>query len=418
MRTSKVLKFLTTLGVVLTLVGAQAAAQEIVLTWPCIWVGGDAKAAPVKEIVDAFNAANVGKIRVDIEAQPNYDAYEQKIRTSLAAGTSPGDIFTFKLNPATSEFYKSPLVMDFSKDLTGTWAKSFPAASIKQATIKGQLKSLPFEVGVTPVWYNMALLKKAGVTKVPATSAEFWAAADKLKALGISPIAQNTGGTNAYITMLWFTQIAATRGGENVWSKPITDPVFVESLKDLKKMFSYANVDSVGAAPAIANGHFLKEESAIYSNGSWRLAPSEKDGPAVFSNLAFDYLPSFGTYKNSVPMFLQAMLAAGETKDPARRAAIITFLKVLTSPDSVKKISLASGAMFTVPFTFQAATPVEKGMQRFMDLVQKASFTVPNLEVALGPAAVAEFGQLISKYVAGETTEADMLKAIAKKLED
>jgi raffinose/stachyose/melibiose transport system substrate-binding protein len=183
-------------------------------------------------------------------------------------------------------------------------------------------------------------------------------------------------------------------------------------------MFSYANVDSVGAAPAIANGHFLKEESAIYTNGSWRLAPSQKDGPAVFDNLAFDYLPSFGNYPGSVPMFLQAMLAAGETKDPARRAAIITFLKVLTSPDNVKKISLASGAMFTVPFTFQAATPVEKGMQRFMELVQKAKFTVPNLEVALGPAAVAEFGQLISKYVAGDTTEAAMLSAIAKKLED
>ena len=381
-------------------------------------MGGDGKAAPVKAIIEAFNAENAGKIKVEVEEQPNYDAYEQKVRVSLAAGIAPGDIFTFKLNPATAEFYKSPLVMDLSKDLTGAWAKNFPAASIKQATIGGKLKSIPFEIGVTPVWYNMDLMNKAGIKATPKTAAEFWAAADKLKALGIDPIAQNTGSTNAYITMLWFSHIAASRGGANVWAKPITDKVFVDSLKDLKRMYGYSNQDAIGAAPAIANGHFVKAESAIYTNGSWRLAATLKDGPTVYENLAWDYLPAFGANKNSIPMFLQAMIAAGETKDPARRAAILTFLKYFTAPDNVKKISLASGAMFTVPFTFEPANPVEAGLQKFMTLVQKASFTVPNLEVALGPAAVAEFGQRVSLYLTGGATEDEVLKAIAKKLED
>ena len=81
--------------------------------------------------------------------------------------------------------------------------------------------------------------------------------------------------------------------------------------------------------------------------------------------------------------------------------------------------SLVSGAVFTVPFTFEPATPVEKGLQRFMELSQKASFTVNNLEVALGPAAVAEFGQQVSKYILGaQTSELEALKAVAAKLVD
>lgn len=396
-----------------------AQSGEIVLKWPCIWVGADSKAAPVKEIVDAFNAANAGKIRVEIEAQPSYDAYEQKIRTSLAAGVSPGDIFTFKLNPATAEFYASPLVMDLSKDLKGDFGKRFPAGAIQQATIGKALKSLPFEVGVTPIWYNMNLLKKAGVEKVPATAAEFWAAADKLKALGIMPIAQNSGSTNAYISMLWFTHIASSIGGQKVWQKPMTDKAFVESLKILKRMYNdYAYTDAVGAAPAIANGHFLKEESAIYTNGSWRLGPTAKDGAAFFDSLEFAYAPAFGPNKDSMVYFLQAMIAGGETKDKARRAAIISFLEYFTRPENAKKISLASGAVLTIPFEFTPASGVEKGLQRFMELAQKSKYTIPNMEVALGPAAVQEFGQQLGKYVQGQATEEEVLKAIARKLED
>ena len=134
--------------------------------------------------------------------------------------------------------------------------------------------------------------------------------------------------------------------------------------------------------------------------------------------MEYGYLPSFGSFKNHVPYFLQAMIAAGETKDPARKAAIITFMKYLTKPENVKKISLASGAMFTVKFDFEPANPVEKALKAFMTLADKATFTYPSLETALGPAAVTEFGQQLSKYVLGRGTEADVMKAIASKIED
>jgi len=176
----------------------EAANKEVVLKWPCIWVGKDTKAPEVAKLVDEFNVANAGKIKVEIESQPDYDGYEQKIRTSIAAGMVP-DIFTIKLNPTTAEYYKSDLLMDFSSELTGAWKDSFKAGTLDQATIGGALKSIPYEIAITPIWYNEDLLKKAGVS-YPKTVDEMWTVFDKLKAAGITPASQMTGGGPAYAT--------------------------------------------------------------------------------------------------------------------------------------------------------------------------------------------------------------------------
>ncbi len=109
--------------------GSDAASQkEIEIRWASIWVGADSKAVTVTKLVEEFNAANAGKIKVVIEPQPDYNAYEQKVRTSLAAGTAPADIFTIKLNPTTAEFYNSKLLMDFKKSFNSKWEATFDEA--------------------------------------------------------------------------------------------------------------------------------------------------------------------------------------------------------------------------------------------------------------------------------------------------
>jgi raffinose/stachyose/melibiose transport system substrate-binding protein len=180
--------------------GGQAEAEqdkEIQLRWASIWVGQDSKAGPVASLVQEFNAANAGMISVVIDPQPDYNAYDQKVRTALASGTAPADIWTMALNPTTAEFYKSDLLMDFAPVLTPEWKARFDAGSVAQSTIDGKLKTLPYEKAIIPIWYNMDLLAKVGVTDVPKTSAEFWSLMDKLKAAGISATSQMTGDTNA-----------------------------------------------------------------------------------------------------------------------------------------------------------------------------------------------------------------------------
>ncbi|MGE4525577.1 MAG: ABC transporter substrate-binding protein, partial [Sphaerochaeta sp.] len=212
LKKSRLLALLLMLCLVFPLVAQgqveSAPAKEIELRWASIWVGNDSKAPAVEALVAEYNAKNAGKIKVVIEPQPDYNAYEQKVRTSLAAGQAPADIFTIKFNPTTATFYQSNLLMDFAKVMDPSWKQTFDAGSLEQSTVDGMLKSLPMETAILPIWYNMDAFKKVGITELPTTLEGMFAAFDKLKAAGITPTSQMTGDTNAWTSMIWFSHFA------------------------------------------------------------------------------------------------------------------------------------------------------------------------------------------------------------------
>lgn len=394
---------------------AAAQSSEIVLKWPCIWVGKDSKAPAIAEIVGAFNAANAGKIRVEIEPQPDYNAYEQKVRTAIMAGIAPGDIFTLKLNASTKDFYTSKLLMDFTEDFTGEWKKSFDAGAVTQSTILGKLKTLPFETAVLPVWYNGDLLKKAGVARIPATMDELWAAMDKLKAAGIYPSSQMSGDTNAWTTMIWFSWFAASIGGPDVWDKPFTDKAFVESAKIVKRIFeNYTTPDAIGAGAGVSGGHFLAGRTAIFSNGPWYAGRADLRATSFFPSIVIAPLPSAGSYKNIIISRLQANIAAGATSDKARHDAIIKFLKYMTSKENISRLALTSGGMFAVNSGY---VPTDGLQKQFYDMAEKGYETATDLEAALGAEATLEFTQQLSALALGKITPEQFCTLVEKKID-
>jgi raffinose/stachyose/melibiose transport system substrate-binding protein len=392
-----------------------AQTKELVLKWPCIWVGKDSKAPAITEIVDAFNAANAGKIKVEIEPQPDYNAYEQKVRTSIAAGQAPGSIFTVKLNATTKEFYNSNLLMDFSADLVGVWKASFDSNAVAQSTINKKLKTLPFETGVLPIWYNTDMLKKAGVTSIPTTPNEFWAAMDKLKASGVYPMSQMSGDTNAWTSMIWFSHFAVSFGGADVWSKPFTDKAFVESAKLMKRIFeTYTTPDAVGAGAGVSGGHFLAGRTALFSNGPWYAGRADLRATPFFNTIVIALPPSMGPNKGISVSRLQANIAAGETTDKALRTAIIAFLQYLTSTDNIRKLAASSGAMFAVNSGYIPLDPLQK---QFYDLVASSKTTANDLEVALGAEATLEFAQQLGALALSKVTPEEFCALVEKRID-
>jgi raffinose/stachyose/melibiose transport system substrate-binding protein len=223
------LSLILILSVLPLFAGGAQEEKEIVLKWPCIWVAKDSKAATVEALVDQFNADNAGKIRVEIEPQPDYDGYRDKINAMMAAGQVP-DLFIFNPDPTTFTYYQGDMLMDFTDELgKGGWGDWFVEGTVAASTMEGRTKTIPYELGLTPIWYNEALLAKAGVDAFPETFDEFWDMCDKLKAAGIVPTSQMTGGSNAWTSMLWYSHILASIGGPDVWSKPLTDPMSVKA---------------------------------------------------------------------------------------------------------------------------------------------------------------------------------------------
>lgn len=390
----------------------------VTLKWPTIWVGEDSKAAAVADLVAEFNEMYAGKYKVEIEANPDYDAYRNKLNSQIAAGVVP-DIFVLNPDPTSMSFYEGDgLLMDFAEELRGPWGDDFVSGSIDGATINGETKSIPYEVGYTPVWYNMSIFREAGITKIPASYDEFWEACEKIKAAGFIPTSQMTGGTNAWTSMLWFSHIAASIGGPKVWEKPITDPVFVEAAEILAKMYGDGNTskDAVGGDAGVSGGHFLAGRSAMFINGPWYIGRVRNDAPEVFKATEIGSAPS-AQYSGAQIGFPQSNLAAGYTDDPAKKEAVVAFMKWMTKPENVKKISFDAGSMFAIKFPVAANEDVDPVQAQFMNAVNNASFLNTHFQANFATDVVAEFGQALALLALGEATAEEFVQQLADKIQ-
>ncbi len=419
MRTRKLLSLLLSCLLIASVMpifgaGAREADPEIVLTWPCIWVGQDSKADMIEKIVNEFNEEHAGEIRVIIEPQPDYDGYEDTIRTRLAAGQAP-DIFTFKLSPTTAAYYSGDLLMDFTDDLTQDgWGYTFNQGNINASTIDGETKSLPYEIGFTPIWYNTELFAKAGIDEFPRTMDEFWVAADKLKAIGVVPTSQMTGGTNSWTSMLWFTHLLGSFGGPEVWERAWDDPAYEQAAAILKRLYSDGNTtrDAIGADAGVSGGHYQAGRTAMFINGAWYIGNIRENSPEVYAATKLAPLPQAGDYYGHQVGWLHTNLGAANTDDPARREAVITFLKHLTDPENAKRVSLDAGSLLSIEFDLGPEDEIDPLQQQFIDAGNQAEFLIDHLEASMPVDVVYEFGQAIGAMVLEDRSPAEFVQML------
>lgn len=391
--------------------GSGEPAGEIVLNFPTFWVGQDSKAEPIAQLVESFNAENAGKIKVVIEANPDTDGYRDKINTQMAAGQAP-DIFVFNPDPTQFQYYESDILMDFTDELSGSWSDDFVPGYIESSTKNGHTKSVPFEIGLTPIWYNSELFAKAGLSEFPKTIDDFWAAADALKAAGIVPTSQMTGGSNAWTSMLWYSHIVGSLGGPDAWSKPLSDPIFVEAAKVLQRMYQDGNTtrDAVGGDAGVSGGHYMAGDTAMFINGPWYIGRIRGDAPDTYAATRLAPAPQVGDYYGHQLGFMLSNLAAANTDDPARRDAVLTFMRYMTKPDNVKMISEAAGSLFAIKYQLGAdADPLQR---EFVRAASDATFVIGLFATFYPVDVVAEFGQALAAMALGEATPEEFVQML------
>ena len=384
---------------------------EVILTFPTFWVGQDSKSGPVATLVQDFNNANTGTIKVAIEPSPDTDGYRDKLNAQLASGRAP-DIFVFNPDPTTFQYYDSDILMDFTDDLTGTWRADFVESYIEESTKGGRTKTIPYEIGITPIWYNMDLLKKAGVSSTPATMEEFRAMADALKAAGITPTSQMTGGSNAWTSMLWYSHILGSIGGPKVWEKPLSDPVYVQAAEVLNYLYADGNTtrDAVGGDAGVSGGHYMAGDTASFINGPWYIGRIKKDAPAIHAATRLAAAPKIGEYSGHQIGFLLSNLAAGNTDNPDKRAAVISFMKYMTDPVKVKMISEQAGSLFAVKYQLgEDADPLQR---EFVRVASDAEFVIGHFQSRYPVQVVSEFGQALAAMALGEADPAQFVQML------
>ncbi len=393
-----------------------APAEEIIINFPSIWVGTDSKAAYMAELVEKFNAENAGAIKVVVEEQTDYQAYRDKVRTTITTGSAP-DLCILDTTFDIKAYAESGKFMDLTPYLEQGWGDTFADGAFDAWSVDGHTYILPFESAVFPLIYNTKIFNEIGWDHFPATYDEFFQFCEDAKAKGFNAMGQ-MAGDNAWSSMLWYSLIVEAIGGKDVYANGLQDPAFVEAAKVLKNMYNYTFDGAVSATAGDVNGHWLARDTAIYLNGPWWIGNLYKEDNAVDGVLLADDCdvavnPAYegGKGDGGLVTTVQGFLAAAKQDDPAKEAAVVKFLQYVTDPEHVSELALSSGAMFFVKYTPSPDTSVIA--QKFTEIANNANYTILHVNGAFPTAFSTEFPAAVSALVLGQVDEqgfVDMLQ--------
>ncbi|MEJ3654362.1 extracellular solute-binding protein [Actinomycetes bacterium KLBMP 9759] len=154
--------------------------------------------------------------------------------------------------------------------------------------IGGKVYQLPANTQAIPlVYYNKDLFAKAGIAAPPKTYPELLAAAEKLKAVGITPFV--VGGGHDALGPTWSALLATDLFAKNrTWMADkragkvgFTDPGFISSATKLAELAAKGYIDKsqLSLDYTAAQQAFLGGKGAMYAMGNW--FASAADSPST-----------------------------------------------------------------------------------------------------------------------------------------
>jgi len=175
-------------------------------------------------------------------------------------------------------------------------------------------------------FYNKEMFEKAAIAPAK-TWDEFFTNLEKLKAIGVAPLALETKtafiSSNVLLGLLGTQSDAGNRLALTPSPESYETPEFVRAAADLQTMFrQYTTKDAIGGDYSVAQNNFFNEKAAIFSTGTWDItlinsaAPegfSAKVGVAAFPNNGIFSFPAYAWFTGS--------------KDEAKVKASYEFIK-------------------------------------------------------------------------------------------
>ncbi|MEV0568185.1 extracellular solute-binding protein [Dactylosporangium sp. NPDC050588] len=264
------------------------------------WSAGNSAAAAQNRVFQAFTAETGIKVNVT----EGLETIDDQVENAVAAGKSP-DVVIVNLFDKTLGWLDAGVTVpvdQYVKDW-GLADKIKPAA-LDEWRAGGKLQGLPFSGFSWPLWYNTELLKQAGVDKIPATTDELIAAAAKLRATGVAPLAV---GGNDWTGQKFFYQVAQSFTDAATMQKVMQQGGYcaTPSVLDGIKLFTQlrdAGVFVDNAAGLIADGMYAayySGKAAIMPAGSWAYTESTAAGTGIDkrTTLGGFPVPSGATFK-------------------------------------------------------------------------------------------------------------------------
>jgi len=250
------------------------------------WTSGNSAAAAQKRVFDAFTA----ETGITINVTEGLETIDDQVENAVAAGKSP-DLVIVNLFDKTLGWLDAGVTVpadDYVKDW-GLADRMKPDALDEWrvgGVAGGELQGLPFSGFSWPLWYNTELLTKAGVTEIPKTTDDLLAAARKLRAAGIGPVAV---GGNDWTGQKLFYQVAQSFTDAATMQKVMKEGGYCATPSVVQGIELFTTLRDGGvfvdnAAGLIADdmyASYYSGQSAIMSAGSWAYTESAASGTGI-----------------------------------------------------------------------------------------------------------------------------------------
>ncbi len=308
---------------------APAASQVEIFSW---WTGGGEAAglAAMQKVFEAkypdikfVNAAVAGGSGTNARAV---------LATRLSAGDAPDSWQAHAGQEIIGTYVAANQVAPLDDFFASSgFASVLPKTLIPLISKDGHPYSVPVNIHRSNVmWYNPKVLTDAGVTAVPTTWDEFFAACEKIKAAGKICLALGPQWTamhlleNVMIGSLGADKWNGLWTGQTDWSSPEV----TTALDNYAKALSYTNSDHASMTDWQPATKLVTDGDAAFNiMGDWAdgyLENKPPDGLALKAHTDFDWAPTPGT-KGIFVFLSDSFVMPADAKHPDATTAWLTI---------------------------------------------------------------------------------------------
>ncbi len=334
-------KKLAAVGLLSVLTAGSAGAEGTVevLHW---WTsGGEAKA--VGELKKAFEVEGGTWIDSPI-AGGGGDAAMTALRARVVAG-----------NPPTAVQLKGPGIQEWAQQgalndvedvaEAGNWDEVLPPVLADIMKYQGKYVAAPVNIHrVDWLWGSPEALEAAGVEAMPTTWDEFNAAADKLQAAGIIPLAH---GGQPWQDATLFEDVVLGVGGADFYRRALveldedalTSDTMVKSFDQLRKLRGYVDPSFPGRDWNLATAMVMRGEAGFQIMGDWAKGEFLAAGEVPGENFLCAPTPGNGYVLNSDSFTF--FKVSGEENLKGQKV----LARLIMSPEFQEVFNLAKGSI-------------------------------------------------------------------------
>jgi glucose/mannose transport system substrate-binding protein len=297
------------------------------------------------------------------------------------------------------------------------WAKVIPAVFLDAITRDGKIMAVPINLQTENwLWYSTEVFQKSGVTDVPQSWDDFFAAADKIKAAGYIPMALGGG---SWADRFVFQKVLVSSAGPDLYLRifrdrdvsALDDPEVKKAIEIYGRLRDYVDPGSASRKWNDATNLVITNKAGFQIMGDWAkgefaaagLTPGKEYGCTLFPGREISIM--------SGDVFVLPKL-----KDAAATEAQTLLAHVLFAPDTQLMFNMKKGSN---PIRQDVdVSQMDICAQHAAEILKEPANQVPNPQFLLSNDALGAVRDVITAYWNTPSMSVDeMTKSMAEVLQ-